>query len=165
MKTLCIVRHAKSSWKDTSLTDWERPLNKRGKRDAPMMGQRLQRVGLQLDSIVSSTAVRAIATADMIAEQIGFTKKIDQRDELYHADDRGLLDAVRNFENDLNSVLLVAHNPGITELVNKLSRRYIDNVPTCGVAKFDYDIERWSEVGKVAPSDFQFDDPKNRTSF
>jgi phosphohistidine phosphatase len=161
MKTLLIVRHAKSSWKDMSLSDWERPLNKRGKRDAPMMGQRLADIGIRVDSIVSSTAVRAISTADIIADEIGFQKEIDQRDDLYHADERALLSTIRGFSDDLHAVMLVAHNPSITELVNELSGRWIDNVPTCGIAKFVYDVKSWKDVGRLAPMDFQFDYPKN----
>lgn len=161
MKKLFLVRHAKSSWKDMSLSDRERPLNKRGKRDAPEMGRRLSQAGIHIDAILSSTAVRAISTADILAEQLLFEQEIDQRDDLYHAGADELLNAIRQFNDDLNAVMLVAHNPGLTDLVNKLAGP-IDNVPTCGVVTLDYDINNWKDVGRVPPRDFQFDFPQNR---
>ncbi len=161
MKRLFLVRHAKSSWNDTSLSDWERPLNKRGKRDAPEMGRRLSRAAVNIDAIISSTAVRAISTADILAEQLLFDQEIDQRDDLYHAGAGALLNVIRQFDDAWNAVMLVAHNPGLTDLVNKLSGP-IDNVPTCGIVTLDYDIDHWRDVGRVAPIDFQFDFPKNK---
>lgn len=147
-----------------SLSDWERPLNKRGKRDAPVMGKRLAAAGIQVDVIMSSTAARAITTADLIAKELNFTHEIDQRDELYHAGENELLAAIRSVNEIFNIVMLVAHNPGMTDLVNRLSRHPIDNVPTGGIAMLKYDINSWTDIGKLAPVEFRFDYPKNTRS-
>ena len=144
MKTLTLVRHAKSSWKDTGLRDSERPLNRRGERDAPEMGQRIVAAGIRPSQIVSSPAVRAWTTAKVIAGEIGYPIEFLQReDDLYLASLDTLLDVVAAQEAEFNNLMLVAHNPGITEFANYLSPGITDNVPTAGVVSVEIDRDDW----------------------
>src|SRR5210317_2497081 len=108
MKTLTLVRHAKSSWKDSSLADRDRPLNKRGKRDAPEMGRRIVAAGIRPSLIVSSPAVRAWTTAKVIASEIGYPREFLQRDSaLYLASVNGILDVIASQDTGFNSLMLV----------------------------------------------------------
>ncbi|UCD25855.1 MAG: histidine phosphatase family protein [Gemmatimonadota bacterium] len=161
MKTLSLVRHAKSSWKDRTLADHDRPLNKRGKRDAPRMGRRLAKSGVRPDLIVTSTAVRARLTAETIATEIGYpVAHIMMDQEIYHAGTNGLLDLIRSLGDANDHVMLFGHNPDITELVNCLTDTYLENVPTCGIAHIRFDTNSWTNVGSVAAELLEFDYPK-----
>src|ERR671912_2565705 len=132
MKTLIVVRHAKSSWESDSLQDFDRPLNERGKKDAPDMAQRLKEKDLKIDALISSPAKRAKKTARLFAEELKFDKeKIVFIDNLYGADVETLYAAVHGLPNKCESVVLFAHNPGLTDFVNTLTGVRIDNLPTC----------------------------------
>ena len=147
MKKLYLIRHAKSSWKDNSLQDFDRPLNKRGKRDAPEMGRRLQDRSEFPDLILSSSAVRAAKTARAVAKEIGYPKKkIDFRDELYHASAKGMLDLVRQTHNEVQVLFLFGHNPGLNDFANQLCSQTIDNIVTCGIYALECPIQRWEEL-------------------
>lgn len=160
-KSLYLVRHAKSSWKDPSLDDKERPLNKRGKRDAPKIGKRLARAGVRPDRIISSPAVRALTTARNIAEELGIKKsEIEVNDAIYSFNSDGLMEAIRGFDDSLDTVMLVGHNPAITILLNDLAGEDIDNVPTCGVAHLEMNTESWARVNKGRAELLSFDYPK-----
>ncbi len=144
MKTLTLLRHAKSSWKDTSLTDKERPLNKRGKRDAPMMGKRLSNMGVRPSLIVSSPAVRAWTTAKIVADEISYPREFLQRDErLYLASVRSLMAVPADQDPGFNSIMLVGHNPGLTDFANMLVPGLTPNVPTTGIVAVDIDADDW----------------------
>jgi phosphohistidine phosphatase len=144
MKTLTIVRHAKSSWKDSSLSDRERPLNKRGKRDAPVMGERIREAGIRPSLIISSPAVRAWKTARSVARELNYPLEFLQREPaLYLASVERILDVIRAQDNTFNSILLVGHNPGLTNFVNYLSPGLTENLPTAGVASFDVERGDW----------------------
>jgi phosphohistidine phosphatase len=161
MKRLYLLRHAKSSWDDDGLADVERPLNKRGMRDAPMMGQRFLARGFAPDGIVSSGAVRAETTARAIAREIGYpTARVRREDALYLAGPATLLEIVRRADDRLGSLMLVGHNPGMTDFANTLSDFRIDNLPTCGLFCADFAAERWREVGPGAGVLVCFDYPK-----
>ena len=122
MKRLYLVRHGKSSWKDPDLPDMERPLNKRGKRDAPRMGKRLNTRGIEVDGILSSPAKRALRTARLIAREIGFPVKTIVVDEaVYTGDVSELLEVVRDMDASLDKVMLFGHNPALTMLANYLT--------------------------------------------
>ena len=162
MKELIIVRHAKSSWKDSGLDDRERPLNKRGERDAPEMGARLARRKDRPDLIMSSPAVRALTTARIIAGRLGYPcNDIVVRDRLYGAGVVELLDVIRNADESVGTLMLFGHNPGLTELANHLGPRPIPNLPTCGVLHLKFEADVWPVVGYACGDEVLFDFPKS----
>jgi phosphohistidine phosphatase len=144
MKTLTLVRHAKSSWKDRTLSDRERPLNRRGKHDAPVMGKRIAEAGIRPSLIVSSPAVRAWTTARIVAEAIGYPLEFLQRENgLYLASLDNWLDVVAAQDSGFNSLMLFGHNPGLTDFANYLSPGLTHNVPTAGVVCVNIDTDEW----------------------
>ncbi|MEQ9618745.1 MAG: histidine phosphatase family protein [Deltaproteobacteria bacterium] len=160
-KTLFLVRHAKSSWDDANIEDIERPLNKRGKADAPRMGKHLAGYEARPEVIISSPAVRAYKTAREIAAELGFKKsevKIDE--DLYSFDSSDIIEVIRGFDDVYQTIMLVGHNPAITRLVNELSGSSIDNVPTCGVALLRFNVKKWSGIKKGTGELLNFDYPK-----
>jgi len=163
MKTLTLVRHAKSSWKDTSLADRDRPLNKRGKRDAPEMGRRIVAAGIRPSLIVSSPAVRAWTTAKVIANAIGYPREFLQRDNaLYLASADDILDVIVAQDPGFNSLMLVGHNPGFTAFANYLVPGLTNNLPTAGVVSVELDSDDWSLYERPDVKLLLYDFPKNR---
>jgi len=161
MKTLVIVRHGKSSWKDPFLSDHQRPLAKRGLKDAPKMGARLADWGPPIDRVLSSSALRALATAELVTGEMGLPwDEIQVEDGLYHATETELLELICEQEDYLDGLMLFGHNPGMTYLVNDISDLDLDNLPTCGVAILQFNVESWSEIGDVLASRADFDYPK-----
>jgi len=165
MKTLYIVRHAKSSWENAELSDFERPLNERGKDDAPRMGKWLKEKEFSPDLVLSSPAKRALSTARKICKVIGFNKediKTDRR--LYHADDEMMLSVLRENKGKYNKIMMVGHNPGLTEFVNSIVNEEIDidNVPTCGVVGFSFDTDEWSKINWGTGKFLFFEYPKKK---
>ena len=161
MKTLTLVRHAKSSWKDTSLADRDRPLNKRGKRDAPVMGKRILEAGIRPSLIVSSPAVRAWTTAKIIASEIGYPREFLQREkDLSLASLNDLLDVVMAQDNGFNSIMLVGHNPGLTDFANYLSPNLTHNVPTAGVVCVNIERADWNLYERPKTNLVRYDYPK-----
>ena len=147
MLQLTLIRHAKSSWDDPALSDFDRPLNKRGMKNAPLMGKIISKRGLVFDRIVASPAQRAITTARLIAGKLGFPEQdIQRRKELYDASMDALLACVHSLDNQYDSIALVAHNPGLTDLCNHLSGESIANLPTCAVAVIEFDLDDWRAV-------------------
>jgi phosphohistidine phosphatase len=166
-KLLILVRHAKSSWENLRLNDFDRPLNSRGLRDAPEMGKRLVAKYSPPDHFVSSPAVRAWATAELIANAWNFpSDKLLQVPDAYEASASTLLGIVGEFPPNATSAALVAHNPSITILVNFLAGMEIANVPTCGVAVIRFSVKNWQEieggVGELVEYDFPKNHPANR---
>ena len=161
MKILTIVRHAKSDWKDTSLTDRQRPLNRRGERNAPDMGKRIVEHGIRPSLIISSPAVRAWTTARIIAGEIGYPAEFLQREEsLYLASLDELLDAVVAQDNGFNSLMVVAHNPGLTDFANFLVPGLTHNLPTSGVLSVEIDGDDWSLYRQPDARLIAYDYPK-----
>ena len=161
MKTLTLIRHAKSSRKNPGLADYDRPLNKRGKRDAPMMGRRLAERGFDAGLIMTSPAARAVATAEAIAEEIEYPlTEIIANERLYGADQFELLEVIRGIDDSLDEVVLVGHNPGLTDLVDYLSAHPIGNVPTCGIVELVLDVESWALIDRIRPVNVDFDYPR-----
>ncbi|HBI14589.1 MAG TPA: hypothetical protein DDY20_03595 [Desulfobulbaceae bacterium] len=147
MKHLLLCRHAKSSWKDGTLADFDRPLNGRGRQNAPEMGRRLRRRGVQPDLVVTSPARRALGTAKLLASECGVLKKnILVLDSLYDSYPAKLLLFIQSLDDRLGTVLLVGHNPEITILANILGNLGIENVPTCGIVALDFPVGSWAEV-------------------
>lgn len=150
MKTLLLIRHAKSSWKDISLSDRERPLNKRGKRDAPAMGRQLKLRGLEPDLIISSPAVRAHKTARKIAKAVGYDPdRILMSETIYMAGVDGLLEVLQNLDEKARRVYLIGHNPDLTDTANRLTGAAIDNIPTCGVVSVKFPCDTWRECART----------------
>ncbi len=148
MKRLILVRHAKSSWDDPVLADFDRPLSPRGQRDAPEMGRRLAARGELPDRLLTSPARRAATTARTLAKEIGFARDdIAPVPELYGASAEALLEIVRRLDPGTASALLVGHNPGFTDLVNALTGAGLANLPTGGVAEIDLAVDSWAAVG------------------
>lgn len=144
MKTLTILRHAKSSWSDSTLPDHDRPLNARGERDAPMMAGRLRQAGIRPSLILCSSAARARATAQEIAREISYPLEFLQREKaLYHAGVKALIDVLAEQDVGFNSILIVGHNPGLTDLANYLVPDLTDNLPTCGFVSVEVDRDDW----------------------
>ena len=160
MKTLFLIRHAKSSWGDAALPDKDRPLNDRGRRDAPKMGERLAKRDVKPDLILSSPAVRALKTAEIIAKKLDYRRRdIVVDDRLYAVGADDLLDVIHKLGDKLERVMLFGHNPELTELAHRLSSK-IAHMPTCAVAEFSFDAKSWSSIGKVKPAKTALDYPK-----
>ena len=165
MKTLTLVRHAKSSWDDSSLSDRDRGLNARGKRDAPVMGERIAAAGVRPSMIITSPAVRAWTTAKIIAQEIGYPIEFLQREnDLYLASLDTLLDVVVAQENEFNNLMVVGHNPGLTDFANYLSPGLTNNLPTAGVVSLNLNIKDWNLYERPATELLYFDYPKKRSS-
>jgi len=162
MKTLVLFRHAKSSWDDERLDDHDRPLAPRGQRDAPRMGKRLARRKLDPDLLLTSTALRARETADCLAAALGLAQsRIRVLRRIYLASPGELLKLIAGLDDGLECVVLVGHNPGLTELANRLLPSLkLDNLPTAGVVAIECGTERWKnlESGKLVLG--FFDSPK-----
>jgi phosphohistidine phosphatase len=158
---LTLVRHAKSSRDDIRLDDFIRPLNDRGRRDAPEMGRRLREGGVQPDLIVSSPAKRAIKTARIIAGEIDFpVADIFEAAEIYEAAAGELHKLIRSLPEEKRDVMLVGHNPGLTDLANLFLRPGIENIPTCGVVRLAFDAQHWRDISPCSASFLMFDYPK-----
>lgn len=161
MKHLFLCRHAKSSWSDTTLADIDRPLNKRGRRDAPLMGIRLAMLGVKPDAIVSSPARRAHKTARHLAGSLGLSRKrVMVIDEIYEASPEILLAIIRSFSNKVGQAVMVGHNSEITALANELGGLGIDNIPTCGVVALDFAVGSWHDVMKSKGVQIFFEYPR-----
>jgi phosphohistidine phosphatase len=163
MKRLTLVRHSKSDWSLPGQQDWDRALNKRGQRDAPEMARRLRARKLKPDAILSSPAVRALATATIMARELKAAPSIVRQDErLYLAGPADMLTVIRELGGDARHLMVFGHNPGITEFANRLSAGdRIDNMPTSAVFTATFAIADWSELDWASGQDAQFDYPKN----
>ncbi len=162
MLRLTLVRHAKTEQAHSGQEDWDRVLEPRGQRDAPEMGRRLKDRGLKPDKILSSPAVRAITTASILARELGVSAaKIVPDERLYLASSKQLLAVVQELGGTVKHLMVVGHNPGLTEFADALSsERSIDNLPTCAVYTMQVDIEQWSELEFALGVDAEFDYPK-----
>ncbi|MEP3387848.1 MAG: histidine phosphatase family protein [Reichenbachiella sp.] len=147
MKTLYLVRHAKSSWKDPSLSDRDRPLNKRGKRDAPRMAEYVADKISSPDVFVSSPSRRTQDTAINFLHAFDKLKADLQLEEyLFHGDERDIEEVIQNLDNAHDSAMFFIHNPGITDYANELTGENILNIPTCGVIGIQLATEDWKQV-------------------
>ncbi len=162
MKTLLLMRHAKSSWKDATFSDRQRPLNKRGQRDAPEMGRCLRDKGIVFDRILSSPARRALNTAQLVAQAVGhLPEQIEQHEALYFTSTSTMLALIQQLDEQYSTVMLVSHNPDISGLLQRLCRSETDDMPTAAVATLQFD-RQWLDIhdGSGHLSDYDF--PKSR---
>ena len=145
MKDLLLLRHAKSSWEDSELSDFERPLNGRGKRDAPIIGKLILKEKLTPHFIISSPAARARDTADIVAKKCQYKGKISFRSSLYATSPQEYLRTLQSLKDDYKLVLVVGHNPAIIELVELLTGM-AESIPTCALAHIKLPIKKWEEL-------------------
>lgn len=160
MRTLYIVRHAKSSWADPGISDFDRPLNERGLYDAPMMAkrfdERLEPVGL----LMSSPAKRALTTANSFAAVLE-DAPVHEIPELYLADRSTLLHIIGKLPEGIRQAMLFGHNPGVSELVDLLTGNGIGDMPTCAIVRIDFSAESWQEMAAGTGTLTWWDTPKN----
>ncbi len=162
MKTLLLIRHAKSSWNDVTLSDFDRPLNERGKEDAPQMAKRMLDKKILPDLFISSPAKRAKKTASIFMEVYNENKKnLVLIPSLYEASVLNFYNAIKIVDDKYNSIALFSHNPGITEFANSLIDNKIDNIPTCGVFAVSVKTKKWNEIQNADKEFLFFDFPKN----
>lgn len=159
MKKLYIIRHAKSEWKDLMLRDFERPLNKRGKKDAPFMGRVLKKKGVIPDAIYSSPAKRAKSTAKKIAKEIGFQRDIIYDRDIFEASVVTLKSVINSIDDKYDTVFLFGHNPGLNDLVEDLVDIQ-ENLPTSGIVEIDFECKKWSKASSKNARLISFDYPK-----
>lgn len=156
MIRLALVRHAKSDWGDPNLDDHDRPLNERGRSDAPRMARRFVETGFRPDAILASTALRARSTADAFASATGVA--VTLQEQLYGAPAGLLLAAAA--ESGADAVMVVAHDPGMSVLAGRLSDGGIAHMPTCAVATFTWDADDWDVATSLDPDDWTYDTPR-----
>ena len=161
MKCLYLVRHAKSSWKYPNLEDFERPLNKRGRKSALLMGTILNKLEVIPDLILSSPANRAAMTARMIADLINYPlEKIQYNESIYLSGENALIHVIESIDDTVNQAMLIGHNPGLTDLANTISDQRISNIPTCGVFCVDLEIVSWMKISEHCGQMRFFEFPK-----
>jgi phosphohistidine phosphatase len=162
MKTLILMRHAKSSWAEPLQNDFDRPLNDRGKQDAPEMGKRLLKKHSMPNLIVCSTAKRTHKTARLVAEELKYNEHdILRVHELYEAQVHDMLYVIRQLDDDKDTVLLIAHNPTITGMVGYLTGAHIENMPTAGQASISFAFKTWKQVAQETGKLNWLDYPKS----
>ena len=164
MKTLYLVRHAKSSWKYPSLDDFERPLNKRGRKNAPFMGEILKKLEVTPDLVISSPANRAAMTARTIAAGINYPlEDIIYSEAIYEFSEDALFYVIKEIDDSVDSAMVVGHNPATNGIANYIGDQPISNIPTCGVCCVELDISSWSNIGKNCGKIRFFEYPKKHT--
>jgi phosphohistidine phosphatase len=161
MKKLYLIRHAKSSWDDPTKTDFERTLNHRGEKDAPLMAKFLSSKKIIPDLMISSPATRAFTTALFFASQFEYPYERIQTDErIYEATTGNLSDVVRQIADEYETVFIFGHNPGISNFCNLLTSKPVHDLPTCAVAGLDLNINSWSELNRYCGKLILFEYPK-----
>ncbi len=161
-KKLLLVRHAKSDWENIKLSDFNRPLNSRGEKNAPEMARRLLKKGLIPQQIVSSPAVRAITTARYFSKELGIEKsEIVKEPEIYEALTSTLMDVINDLNNDFSFIALFGHNPGITSVVSNLCNQDLVNIPTCGMVLIEFPFNDWAMISAGTGDLVFYDYPKN----
>jgi len=157
-----LIRHAKSSWSHPELSDFERPLNGRGREAAPLMGQKLNKHGFIIDQIFSSPSKRTSQTIKRICKEIDFNySDVEFENSMYHGSTEDLVDIIQGVDDSNQCVALVIHNPSITWLANQLQKdMYIANVPTCGIVSISFSADSWLNIEEGAGSLDFFDYPK-----
>ena len=165
MKTLYLVRHAKSSWKYPNLDDFERPLNKRGRKNAPFMGSVLKKLKVAPDLVISSPANRAAMTARIIAAAISYPlENILYSETIYEFSENVLIHVVKQIDDAVNKAMVVGHNPAINGLANYIGDQPISNIPTCGVFCVELDISSWVKIAEHCGKLKFFEFPKKHDS-
>ena len=155
MKKLIIIRHCKSSWSDLSLNDFDRPLNNRGVQDGNLMSKELSKKIDNVDLLISSSSKRTRLTADFFIKLIKINK-ISFIDDLYHSSSENIIRKLKKISNTHESIMVIGHNPGLTDLVNKLTSINLYNLPTCGVAIVNLNIKNWDLINNFSKYDLEW---------
>lgn len=158
MKRIYLIRHAKSSWKKP-VADFDRGLNKRGKRDLPFMAQLIRSKGIVPDKIISSAAKRTTLTAQAIAQQLDIDCVVYDK-SIYESSDRELLKVIHKLQNDTDTVFIVGHNPGLNMLAQYLTDQDLDNIPTCAVLGIEFECNDWMDIGDSKGNIILYEYPK-----
>ena len=164
IKTLYLIRHAKSSWKDIDASDFERGLTKKGKKSIETIGSYLMLRGIHPDLMLASCAHRAEETADRLAKKLAYGGSINYMRELYFTDTETLRQIIMMQESDIEHIFVIGHNPQITDMANMLMDEHISKMPGMGVVAIDFEIDHWNEIGHtkgkmdffVFPKQFQY---------
>ena len=159
MKKLFIIRHAKSDWENINLDDYDRPLNKRGEKNAPFMGKVLEQKNIIPDLIISSPALRAITTAKLIAKEVKYKKEITPNQYIYEAYVTSLQEIVQYIHDSNDTVFLVGHNPGVSALAYMLCGLK-EELPTCSIVEIEFDCKSWMDVSRENSKLVSLDYPK-----
>ena len=163
MKTITLLRHAKSSWDDSTIVDFDRPLNERGRTNSPEMAHRLRAAGIRPSLILSSPAKRAWSTAKIFAREISYPLEFLQRDRnLYHAGLKQLFDVIATQDEGFNSILVVGHNPGLTDLANELLPGLTTNMPTAAFVAVLVDTDTWDLRARRSADLIEYNYPKKQ---
>lgn len=161
MKKLILIRHAKSSWEEGNLNDFDRSLNNRGTNDAPKMGHRLFMQKIIPDLMVSSNANRAISTAQLIADEVEYSKEqIVKEESIYQASKEQLTQLIEKLPSTAACVFLIGHNPTISSLVEELTSESYGTLPTTGIVGIEFSVDQWIAISKGSGSVFYNDYPK-----
>jgi phosphohistidine phosphatase len=162
LKSLLLVRHAKSDWADASLKDFDRPLNDRGKRDAPVMAHRMLDKKIKIDAFIASPAKRAKKTAELFASEYRKDKKeVIFFEELYLADPESFFKVIEQTDDDFSSIAVFSHNEGITQFANQLSDVRVDDMPTCSIFAVKMKLKKWKDFREAEKEFWFFDYPKS----
>lgn len=163
MRSLTLVRHAKSSWDNVALADFDRPLNERGRRDAPLMAQRFAHAAERPLQILASPAARTASTALAFVKALNTAADaIRYEPTIYEAEAETLLAIVRGLDDAIPNALLFGHNPGLSDLCHLLARCDFREMPTCAVARIDFDVERWQDLAPGRGRLMAYSFPKER---
>jgi phosphohistidine phosphatase len=163
MKRLTLVRHAKSDWKDSSLKDFDRPLSRRGLKEAPGMAQRLADERVHVDLMITSPAVRALETARFFAKALGYpSRQIKTEDRLYLARPAEILEVIRSVGTRVQHLMIFGHNPGLSEFAQHLTNdSKLGELPTCAVYSMEFEIAKWSEARFGGAINASLSQPRN----
>ncbi len=159
MKKLYLIRHAKSDWSNPSLDDFDRPLNKKGKKNASFMGKILRKKEVLPDLIISSPAYRARETAKKIAKKVNYREEIMYNEYIYEASLKTILEIINFIEDEYDEVFLIGHNPALNMLAFHLTN-FNTNLPTCGILEIEFNCQIWREVSKKCAKFVSFEYPK-----
>jgi len=164
MKTICLVRHAKSNWADAQTGDFDRSLNSRGEHTASLMAAMLKAMGVEPDLVISSPANRAITTAEIFSEIYYYPKElIVKRMEIYEGRAEQMLDIIKGLPETVNTALIFGHNPTITEFANLLSDSHLESMETCGMVRINLELSGWDEAAYGKGKKVWYEYPKRKT--
>ena len=160
MKKLFLIRHAKSDWSNLLLDDFDRPLNKRGLKDAPFMAKLLKEKAIKADLIICSPSLRTKLTSDFFIKELDLKNEIIFEKAIYEAPYENLLEVLQKIDDKYKTIILVGHNPGLCDLANFLCEDYFENIPTCAIVEIDFDTNSWENIKKENSKVISFEYPK-----